>query len=56
MNTLNIVTERKVQILAEKLENKMQEILKQISSTRAELLFTNSFSKANKYNKELKNS
>ncbi len=54
MKTLNIVKERKAQILAEKLENRMQEILEQISSTHAELLFTNSFSIANKCNKELK--
>lgn len=54
MNTLNIVTERKAQILAEKLSNRIQEILTQISNIQNDLLFTESFGEANKYNKQLK--
>lgn len=54
MNTLNIVTERKAQILAKKLINKLREIINQISNTYNELLTTISFSVANKCNKQFK--
>lgn len=55
MNTLNIVTERKAQILAENLENRMVDILDQISDIHGDLLFAVSFNEANKCNKQLKN-
>lgn len=55
MNTLNIVKERKAQILAVKLINKLGEILNQIYNTYGILLNADSFSTANKCNKQLKN-
>lgn len=55
MNTFNIVKERKAQILAIKLINKLEEILNQIYSTYGILLNADSFSTANKCNKQLKN-
>ena len=55
MNTLNIVKERKAQILAIKLINKLEEILNQIYTTYGILLNADSFSTANKCNKQLKN-
>lgn len=55
MNTLNIVKERKAQILAVKLINKLGEILNQIYNTYDILLNADSFSTANKCNKQLKN-
>lgn len=55
MNALNIVKERKAQILAVKLINKLGEILDQIYNTYDILLNTDSFSTANKCNKQLKN-
>lgn len=55
MNTFNVVTERKAQILAVKLINKLEEILNQIYSTYGILLNADSFGTANKCNKQLKN-
>lgn len=55
MNTFNIVKERKAQILAVKLINKLGEILNQIYNTYGILLNADSFSTANKCNKQLKN-
>lgn len=55
MNTLNIVTEMKVQILAVNLINKLQEILDQIHSTYDILLHADSFGTVNKCNKQFKN-
>lgn len=55
MNTFNIVKERKAQILAVKLINKLQEILDQIHSTYDILLHADSFGTANKCNKQFKN-
>lgn len=55
MNTFNIVKERKAQILAVKLINKLGEILNQIYNTYGILLNADSFSTANKCNKQFKN-
>lgn len=55
MNTSNIVKERKAQILAVKLINKLGEILNQIYNTHGILLNADSFSTVNKCNKQLKN-
>lgn len=55
MNTLNIVTEKKAQILAVKLINKLQKILDQIYSTYDILLHADSFGTINKCNKQFKN-
>ena len=55
MNTFNIVKEKKAQILAIKLVNKLEEILNQIYNTHSILLNADSFSVANKCNKQLKN-
>lgn len=55
MNTFNIVKERKARILAIKLINKLGEILNQIYNTYGILLNADSFSTANKCNKQFKN-
>lgn len=55
MSTPNIVTEMKVKILAVKLINKLGEILNQIYNTYGILLNADSFSTANKCNKQFKN-
>lgn len=55
MDTFNIVKERKAQILAVKLINKLGEILNQIHSTYDILLHADSFGTVNKCNKQFKN-